>query len=68
MAKYGTRVVETRIVLSSQAACNVLEGASIVLETTTGAIAFVVDQRAIDALRRDLSAAEAFLRQRAGSS
>jgi len=59
--RFGTKNWDTVHVLSSQA----LGGfgrAAIGLETSIGPIAFEVDQKAIDALRRDLTAAEQLLR------
>jgi hypothetical protein len=61
MSRFGTKEWQTVRVLSSQA----LGGpgrAAIGLVTSIGSIAFEVDQKAIDALRRDLVAAEQMLR------
>jgi hypothetical protein len=64
MAKGDTRVVRTLTVKASWAMARLDGMVAIGLETQEwGAIAFVVDQRAIDALRRELAVAEQFLRQ-----
>ena len=61
MSQFGTKDWDTVHVLSSQAPGG-FGRAAIGLETSIGPIAFEVDQKAIDALRRDLTAAEQLLR------
>ena len=67
MSQFGTSDYQTVTVLASQAMGRADGRVSIRLETKElGSIAFEVDQQAIDALRRDLSAAEQLLRQTTG--
>lgn len=67
MAQFGTSEYVTLTILSSQALGNAQGRVAIRLETKElGSIAFEVDQRAIDALRGDLVAAEQLLRQPTG--
>ncbi len=67
MPQFETSDYRTVTVLASQAMGRADGRVSIRLETKEeGSIAFEVDQRAIDALRRDLSAAEQLLRQPTG--
>lgn len=67
MPQFGTSDYRTLTVLRSQALGRADGRVSIRLETKEeGSIAFEVDQRAIDALRRDLLAAEQLLRQPTG--
>jgi hypothetical protein len=62
-----TRDVATVTVVGSQTMCRPDGRVAIRLETRElGPIAFEVDQRAIDTLRREISVAETFLRQKAG--
>jgi hypothetical protein len=69
MSEFGTNEWTTVTVLRSQALGRPDGPVSIGLWTKeAGAIAFEVDQRAIDALRRDLVAAETLLRQSASPS
>ena len=65
MSQFGTNDYQTVTVLRSQALGRADGRAVIRLDTRElGAIAFEVDRGAIGALRRDLSIAEAFLRQK----
>jgi hypothetical protein len=67
MSQFGTKEWYTVTVLGSQALARPDGRVAIGLETRElGAIAFAVDQRSIDELRRDLSAAEQLLRQPTG--
>jgi hypothetical protein len=69
MSQFGTNDYRTLTVLGSQAMGRADGRVSIRLETKEeGSIAFEVDQRAIDALRRDLAAAEQLLRQPNGKN
>jgi hypothetical protein len=69
MAKGETKEHRTVTVLGSVAAGRPDGRVAIRLQTKElGSIAFEVDQRAIDALRRDLMIAERFLRQKAGKA
>lgn len=69
MSQFGTSDYQTVTVLESQAMGRADGRVSIRLKTKElGSIAFEVDQRAIDALRRDLLAAEQLLRQTAGKA
>jgi hypothetical protein len=64
MSGFGTNEWNTVTVLASQAVGRPDGRVAIRLDTKElGAIAFEVDQRAIDALRNDLMAAERLLRQ-----
>lgn len=63
MSQFGTNTYRTVTVLESQAMATADGRVSIRLRLQEESIAFVVDQKAIDALRRDLLAAESFLRQ-----
>ena len=64
MSQLGTNDYTTLTVLGSQALGRPDGRVAIRLETKElGSIAFEVDQRAIDALRRNLAAAETLLRQ-----
>ena len=67
MSQFGTGDWNTVTVLQSQALGRPDGRVSIGLWTKElGAIAFEVDQKAIDALRKDLRAAEKLLRQKIG--
>ena len=68
MTKRGqTRELRTVTVTGSQSVAGPDGHVAIVLYTKeVGPIAFEVDQKAIDALRRDIAAAEAILRQATG--
>lgn len=67
MSQFGTNEFSTVTVLRSQALGRPDGRVAIRLDTKElGAIAFEADQRAIDGLRRDLSAAEQLLRQPGG--
>lgn len=67
MSQFGTSDQMTVTVTGSQALGRPDGRAAIRLQTKElGSIAFEVDQRAIDALRRDLRAAEKLLRQQTG--
>jgi hypothetical protein len=69
MAKGETRDHLTVTVLGSVAMARPNGRVAIRLVTKeAGSIAFEVDQRAIDALRRDLVVAERFLRQKPGQA
>jgi hypothetical protein len=67
MSQFGTSDYRTVTVLRSQALGRPDGRVAIRLDTKEeGTIAFEVDQHAIDALRRDLLAAETLLRQSGG--
>ncbi len=68
MERGETKLLTTLIVTGSSTAVDPLGRVSIVLETTTGSIAFLVDAQAIQALRAELATAEAFLGQAIGRS
>jgi hypothetical protein len=67
MSQFGTKDWTTVKVLSAQA-LGTPDHVAIGLVTTGGAIAFEVDQNAIDDLRRHLTAAETLLRQPTGKA
>jgi hypothetical protein len=63
------RRLARRTVIASESVVRADGSTALILETQeTGAIAFVVDQRAIDALRLQLANAEQFLRQSPGTA
>ena len=69
MSQFGTSDHPTLTVLGSQALGRPDGRVAIRLETKeAGSIAFEVDQRAIDALRKDLAHAETLLRQTTGKA
>lgn len=69
MKRGQTKEIGTLTVVGSGAAATPEGKVAIVLHTKEqGPIAFEVDQRAIDTLRRDLTAAEQFLHQPAGKA